>query len=292
MGDNAAMKMDLAEHPSLTVQGVSIPTFLYGTAWKEEQTASLTAAALAAGFRGIDTANQRKHYHEAGVGAAVGDWLAAGSPRSALFLQTKFTHRRGQDHRLPYDEDQPVRIQVGQSLRSSLEHLGVDAVDALLLHRPQQRVGLSASDWEFWQEGQRLHDAGVTRLLGASNISAEQLRQLIDRARIPPALVQNRCYARLGWDAEVRAICQAHGIVYQGFSLLTANRKTWNHRAVAGIARRLSATPAQVLFRFALSEAILPITGTTDPRHMAQDLAARSLSLTEDDVQIIASIER
>ena len=130
------------------------------------------------------------------------------------------------------------------------------------------------------------------RLLGASNVTAAQLRQLIERARIPPALVQNRCYARTGWDGEVRSVCREHGIVYQGFSLLTANRKTWNHRAVAKIARRLSATPAQVLFRFALSEGILPITGTTDPRHMAQDLAARALPLTADDAQIIAAIER
>jgi diketogulonate reductase-like aldo/keto reductase len=286
------MTMDLAEHATLTLQGVSIPTFLYGTAWKEDQTAALTAAALAAGFRGIDTANQRKHYHEAGAGEAVRAWLAAGNPRSALFLQTKFTHRAGQDHRLPYDEDQPVTVQVGQSLRSSLQHLGVDAVDSLLLHGPQERDGLSTSDWDFWVEGERLHDAGMVRLLGASNITADQLRQLIDRARIPPALVQNRCYARHGWDAEVRAICRAHGIVYQGFSLLTANRKTWGHRAVADIARRLSATPAQVLFRFALSEGILPITGTTDPRHMTDDLASRALSLTAEDVEVIASIER
>ena len=75
-----------------------IPPLLYGTAWKEERTEALVLAALRAGLRGIDTANQRKHYVETGVGAAI-----AGFPRDQLFLQTKFTFVDGQDHRLPFD---------------------------------------------------------------------------------------------------------------------------------------------------------------------------------------------
>ena len=285
------MLTDLAARSILTLQGVTVPAFLYGTAWKEDRTAALTASALSAGFLGIDTANQRKHYHEAGVGSAVQDWLDAGHRRSDLFLQTKFTHPRGQDHRLPYDPDKPAFVQVVQSFESSLSHLGVDYIDSLLLHGPQKRVGLTTSDRDFWVEGQKLHDTGKVRLLGASNVTAEQLQLIIKDARVKPAFVQNRCYARAGWDEAVRAVCRQHGIVYQGFSLLTANRRTWGHRSVAAIARRLSATPAQVLFRFALSQGILPITGTTDPRHMAADLAARQLTLTPEDLQTIAAIE-
>ena len=63
---------------SVLVQGVDVPLFLYGTAWKEERTEALVGEALAAGFRGIDTANQRKHYDEAAVGAAVDRAVAAG----------------------------------------------------------------------------------------------------------------------------------------------------------------------------------------------------------------------
>jgi hypothetical protein len=78
------------------VQGVRVPRLMYGTAWKEHRTEALTRLALEAGFRGIDTANQRQHYFEAGVGAAI---AAAGIARDELFLQTKFTDVRGQDHR-------------------------------------------------------------------------------------------------------------------------------------------------------------------------------------------------
>ena len=78
------------------------PTFLYGTAWKEDRTAALTDLAIRAGFRGIDTANQRRHYFEAGVGEGLAAAYRAGVvTRADLFLQTKFTYQRGQDHRLP-----------------------------------------------------------------------------------------------------------------------------------------------------------------------------------------------
>lgn len=111
-----------------------VPALVYGTAWKEDATQRLVATALEAGFRGLDTANQRRHYHEAGVGAALKDALARGLlEREDLFLQTKFTFRDGQDHRLPYDPAAPVAKQVQQSFASSLEHLGVDRdIDRIL----------------------------------------------------------------------------------------------------------------------------------------------------------------
>src|SRR5947207_1939857 len=109
----------------LLIEDVRVPRFLYGTAWKEEQTQPLTEMPLRQGFRGIDTANQRRHYDEAAVGQAIAAMVESGLlTRSDLFLQTKFTSRRGQDHRLPYDPQAPIPIQVEQSFTSSLEHLG------------------------------------------------------------------------------------------------------------------------------------------------------------------------
>ena len=112
---------------TLSSEGVPVPRFLYGTAWKEGETRRLTELALRQGFRGIDTANQRRHYHEAAVGQAVAAATASGlATREDLFLQTKFTFRKGQDDRLPYDPEAPVTVQVEQSFASSLEHLGTD----------------------------------------------------------------------------------------------------------------------------------------------------------------------
>ena len=95
------------------------PDFLYGTAWKEERTPALTELALRMGFRGIDTANQRRHYFEAGVGEGLAAAYRAGLvTRADLFLQTKFTYRDGQDQRLPYDPAADLGTQVAQSMRA------------------------------------------------------------------------------------------------------------------------------------------------------------------------------
>lgn len=94
---------------TVSIDGFEVPRFYYGTAWKEDQTQRLTLLALQHGFRGIDTANQRRHYHEAAVGEAIREAIAGALlTRDDLFLQTKFTFRRGQDHRLPYDPDAPI----------------------------------------------------------------------------------------------------------------------------------------------------------------------------------------
>lgn len=275
--------------PTRTLATRPIPPLLYGTAWKELHTEPLTLQALTTGFRGLDTANQRKHYHEAGVGRAVQTWLAQGHDRAELFLQTKYTFARGQDHRLPYDPTAPIATQVHQSARSSCAHLGVDHLDSYVLHGPSQRVGLGAADRAAWRAMEELHDDGLVGLLGVSNVSAGQVQRLLDFARVPPVFVQNRCYAERGWDAEVRALCARHGLVYQGFSLLTANRHVVGARAVRQVARELGCTPQQVVFRFAMDLGILPLTGTSDPVHMRQDLAVVDLSLTEEQRERVAA---
>lgn len=272
------------------VQSVTVPAFLYGTAWKEEKTEELTRLALTAGFRGIDTANQRRHYVEAAVGRAVKEATAAGMDRSQLFLQTKFTYAAGQDHRLPYDPAQDFATQVRQSFESSLEHLRTEYVDSYVLHGPSSRRGFGAVDWEVWRAMEAIHQEGKARLLGVSNVSLEQLATLHREAVVKPAFVQNRCFASTGWDRDVRRFCAAHDVVYQGFSLLTANERVLAASAVRRIAERAGITPEQVVFRFALQVGMLPLTGTSDARHMEQDLATLDLALNDAEVGAIERI--
>lgn len=268
-----------------------VPNFLYGTAWKEAETERLTLLALEAGFRGIDTANQRRHYHEAGVGAALAGAFASGLvARDALFLQTKFTSAGGQDHRLPYDAEADPATQVRQSFASSLEHLQVEAIDSYVLHGPSTRAGFAPYDLEVWRAMEALHATGKTRFLGISNVALEQIETLCARAKVQPAFVQNRCYARSGWDREVRAFCRARGIVYQGFSLLTANQMELRSPRFERLVDRLGRTPAQVVFRFALQVGMLPLTGTTDPAHMREDLESRDFELSDEDLALVENI--
>jgi len=278
--------------PTAQVRGITVPRFFYGTAWKEDATEALAYAALGAGFRAIDTANQRKHYYEEGVGRAITRRLGEGLPRDALFVQSKFTYRDGQDHRLPYDPGAPIAQQVRQSFDSSLAHLGVARLDSLVLHGPSRRDGLGPEDREAWQAMEALVDVGGAQLIGISNATAAQIEALVGLARIPPAFVQNRCYAERGWDAAVRAVCERHGIMYQGFSLLTANRQVLAHAGVRELAERHGKTTAQIVFRFALQLGMFPLTGTSDPAHMAQDLAAFDFELSRAELSILESAGR
>jgi diketogulonate reductase-like aldo/keto reductase len=273
-----------------TYNHVPVPSFMYGTAWKKEATTQLVQSAVAAGFTAIDTANQLIHYQEALVGEALLALGKQGISRDRLFLQTKFTPTNGQDHRTPYDASANLATQVTQSFDSSLVHLHTDYLDSYVLHGPYQRQGLGASDWEVWAAIEGLYRSGKAKMIGISNVTAEQLTQLCARAVVKPMMVQNRCYAALGWDKEVREICRAHAIIYQGFSLLTANQGIFAEPPIRAIAQRLGTGLAQVVFRFAMQVGMLPLTGTTNPQHMKEDLQAEQFTLTAEDMQLIEMI--
>jgi diketogulonate reductase-like aldo/keto reductase len=270
---------------------LAVPHFLYGTAWKEDRTAALTELAIRTGFRGIDTANQRKHYFEAGVGQALANVYRSGLvTRADLFLQTKFTYLSGQDDRLPYDPSARLSMQVAQSMASSLEHLGTEYVDSFVLHGPSSAYQWRAADTEVWEAMTKGRDAGRARWLGVSNVALLHLEQMQATHLELPSFVQNRCYARLGWDREIRAFCQDRKINYQGFSLLTANVEVLRHPLIAEIAAAAKLTPAQIIFSFARYIGILPLTGTSDATHMSQDLASRDIALPTEALQAIESL--
>jgi diketogulonate reductase-like aldo/keto reductase len=275
----------------LSINGGRVPRFLYGTAWKEDETQRLTELALRQGFRGLDTANQRRHYHEAAVGQAVAAAIASGLlVRDDLFLQTKFTFRDGQDNRLPYDPKAPIPRQVEQSFASSLQHLGTETIDSYILHGPTTRSGLAPDDWAAWRAMEAIHTSGRARLLGVSNVTLDQLRRLCDAARVRPRFVQNRCYAVRGWDRPVRQFCAANGLVYQGFSLLTANRETLARPELARIAKRHGRSVSQIVFQFALDSGMIPLTGTTDPDHMRADLDVFDFHLDANELELIEGL--
>jgi diketogulonate reductase-like aldo/keto reductase len=252
-----------------TYNGVTMPTLMYGTAWKKEATTRLVIEAITAGFSAIDTANQLIHYDEARVGEALLSLAQDGHTRDRLFLQTKFTPVNGQDHRTPYDAGAPITMQVRQSFESSLAHLRTDYLDSYVLHGPYSRGGLGPEDWEVWSAIESL---------------------LCERATHRPMVVQNRCYAAFGWDKAVRDLCRAEQIVYQGFSLLTANREVFADADMRAMAAKYSTGVAQIVFRFAMQVGMLPLTGTTNREHMTADLQCDRFTLTPDEVQRIDTI--
>lgn len=268
----------------------SPPNFIYGTAWKAEATADLVKLAISAGFSAIDTANQKKHYREDYVGVALKELFENGLERSSLFLQSKFTFVQGQDHRIPYDPDASFAEQVRASFRSTLSNLHTDYLDSFLLHGPLSRSGMTDGDWEVWQEMEALYDDEMTLAIGLSNVSGTHLRQVIDLGKVKPSYVQNRCFAVQGWDHEVRSICRENDILYQGFSLLTANQQVLEDARIQMLADRHEVTPEQIIFRASQQMGMIPLTGTSNEKHMRQDLSCCEFELSDSEMVLIETI--
>jgi diketogulonate reductase-like aldo/keto reductase len=265
------------------------PRIIYGTAWKKADTERLVATAIRLGFRGIDTACQPKHYDEAGVGAGVAACLNAGLTRGELFLQTKFTPLSGQDpNQIPYDPNAPLSEQVAQSFAASVRNLKTEYLDSLLLHSP---LANGTQTMKVWRAMESLVDMGGVRQLGISNCyGLDQLDTLYDRARVKPAVVQNRFYAESAYDHEIRAFCREQRIVYQCFWTLTANAHVLEHDTIARLASIHGRTPAQILFRYLAQTDVVPLTGTRSEAHMREDLAIFEFELRDRERDAVGAI--
>jgi len=113
---------------------------------------------------------------------------------------------------------------------------------------------------------------------------------LINLAEVKPSVVQNRCYARSKWDKETRTICSQNNIIYQGFSLLTANVYLLKDNYILKLSENKKKTPEQIIFRFCLQVGMAPLTGTTSEKHMKEDLNIFDFELSEEEVNFIENI--
>ena len=249
----------------------------------------LVQEALTAGFRGVDTACQPKHYDEAGVGRGLDAALGEGLSRDSLYVQTKFTPLRGQDPaRVPYDPGAPLVEQVSQSVERSLANLGSGYLDALVLHSPLRTFDETMAAWHALELAV---ESGKARQLGISNCYDPSLfLRLFQHAGIKPAVLQNRFYVESGYDAELRESCAGLGVAYQSFWTLTANPHVLQSGAVTTACSTYGKTAPQVLYRALTQLDIVPLIGTTSRTHMDEDLAIFDFELRADELAEIGGI--
>jgi diketogulonate reductase-like aldo/keto reductase len=270
-----------------TSAGVKMPRIIYGTAWKKDRTADLVVKAVQAGFRGIDTACQPKHYNETLVGEALVRLKNHGIEREALFLQTKFTPLSGQDPRqVPYDKNSPVELQIAQSFETSKKNLQTEYVDSLILHSPLAPHTLLM---KVWKAMEKIQKAGGARQLGISNCyDIKVIQSLYADADVKPAVVQNRFYPETGYDADLRRWCSHHGLIYQSFWTLTANPHILASPTVRTVAHKYNKTEAQIFFRYLSQSGIVPLTGTSSELHMEEDLSIFDFELSSEDLKNVS----
>jgi len=295
-GSSSSSKVLVAAISASSILNAGKAYLIYGTAWKKGDTKRLVSEAVHAGFRFIDTACQPKHYNEGGVGDG---WVDAakdmGLRREDLFLQTKFTSLDGQDpDNVPFDKEDSIPQQVRTSLDVSLKNLKTAYLDSLVLHSPFRRMEDTLTAWRVMES---FVDDGKVRQLGISNCyDMKVFKQLYDEARIKPAVLQNRFYQDSHFDVELREFCATVGIRYQSFWTLTASRKALKSDDIKEIAYEKNLTPQTVMFAFMLTLGHLPLSGTTSPVHMAEDVAIMEriqggeVIFDEMEMQAIATI--
>ncbi|KAA8642861.1 hypothetical protein EYZ11_009690 [Aspergillus tanneri] len=285
MARGAMAKMSWEKYILQPVQGappVVLPTLIYGTAWKKDQTADLVHQALRAGFRAVDTAAQPKHYREDLVGEGIRKAIRDGTVRREdLHIQTKYTSVQGQSpNNMPYDANASVTEQVHASIRSSLQHLRPseepdsfdDAyIDMLILHSPLPTMEQTVEAWSAFET----YVPHRIRNLGISNCTLPVLRELSSLVTVKPAVVQNRFYVGTQFDVPLRSFCRTHQIIYQSFWTLSANPELVQSEIVQLLAERTGINPAAALYCLVLGLGkTVVLNGTTNRAHMEADLAA------------------
>jgi len=268
---------------------IKMPPLLYGTAWKELRTADLVEMAIRAGFRGIDTACQPKHYHEAGVGEALVRLATSGIKREELFIQTKFTPIGGHDPmRVPYNPNSPLEVQVADSFKRSQENLKTPYVDSLVLHSPLFPYEHLMRVWGAMEE---VYHSGGALQLGISNCyDLELLKKLHGDSQVKPTIVQNRFYAQSDYDMQLRQWCDNHEITYQSFWSLTANPHILKSDVVQQLSEKYAKTPAQIWYRYLSHVGIVPLIGSTSQQHIDEDLVIFAFELNNSEIKQLSLI--
>jgi len=252
--------------------GHRIPRIGFGV-WRlpEEDAPAVVGAAIAAGYRHIDTA--QGYHNEAGVGRAVRE---AAIPREQLFVTSK--QRTGQQG---YDS-------TFRSFEETMERLGLDYLDLFLIHWPAPRHDRYAETWKAFVE---LRNQGRVRSIGVSNFLPEHIERIVGETGVAPAVNQIELNPRYQ-QRSTREYLAGKGIVTESYSPLGGNGAgLLQDPVISGIARRLDRTPAQIVIRWHLQLDLVVLPKTANPRRAAENLDVWDFELGPDDMAAIAALD-
>lgn len=247
-----------------------IPAIGYGTGGGGRVTAESVAAALACGYRHIDTA--RKYGSEPAVGAGL---KASDVPREDIFLTTKVSH----ENLAPADFE--------RSTLESLETLGVDYVDLLMVHWPLPTMDLAATMMVLAEMKRR----GYARHIGVANFNAALLEEAVRLCPEPLSALQVEFHPFLD-QSRMIALCRTLGLVFVSYCPLARGRVLADP-VLTEIAATHGRTPSQVALRYLIQhDGVAAIPGSGNPERIAENLAAATFALSEDEMARIAALAR
>lgn len=274
----------------LTHGSGAIPALGFGTLIPDPvATKDATRTALETGFRHLDCSE--RYRNEQAVGDAMQEVFKAGTiRRKDVFVTTKLWNN---NHR-------PERVK--SAFEASRQRLQLDDVDCYLIHTPfafqpgdeqdprdargQVIYDRGVTLAETWQALERLVDEGRCKAIGLSNVNLEKLREIVEAARIKPAVVEIESHPYLPeWD--LLDYCRQQGIVLLAFAALGHGMepRLLDDPVITAIARRLRKTPAQVVLAWAVQRATALLTTSVTPSRIQENFDLSTLP--EDAMQEI-----
>lgn len=251
--------------------GYAIPQIGLGT-WPldDAQVAAAVVSAVELGYRHVDTAF--RYGNEAGVGQGVRD---CGIPREEMFIATKL------------DGTYQGRDRAVEGLEGSLQRLGLDYVDLLLIHWPLPQRNEFISTWETFE---RLQAEGKVRSIGVSNFKPSHVERLLEETSVVPAVNQIQISPSITRIDE-RAFNGNHGIATESYSPLGAGRDLLNAPVLAAIAKKHGKTPGQIVLRWHVQEGLVAIPKSANPQRMKENLDVFDFALDDDDLSAIDTLD-
>ncbi|ANF32323.1 oxidoreductase [Leifsonia xyli] len=258
--------------PSLPLNGGgSIPQLGLGT-WPldDAEVEQAVVAAAEIGYRHVDTA--AKYGNEVGVGRGL---AASGLPREEWFVTTKLDgNYQGDDRAVA-------------GLDASLERLGLDYVDLLLIHWPLPQRDQFVSTWETFI---RLRDAGKARAIGVSNFKPAHLDRIISETGVTPAVNQIQLSPAIP-RREQRAYDSEHGIVTESWSPIGGTGDLLAAPVLAELGAKHGRTPGQIVLRWHVQNGLVAIPKSRNPQRMAENLAVFDFELDADDLAALETLD-
>jgi 2,5-diketo-D-gluconate reductase A len=260
--------------PTLPLRGgADIPVVGVGTSpLQGEECVRQVLTALEIGYRLIDTAEN--YGNEAAVGEAI---RASGVDRSEIFITTKFNRRW-------HDVDG-----VREAFEASLQRLGVDTIDLLLVHWPNPDQGRYV---DAVRGLQAVVDSGRLRALGTSNFKPAHLQRVLEETGITPDVNQIQL-SPYSTRSESRAYHEAHGIVTESWSPLGASSaELRNDPEVERVAAAHGRSPSQVILRWHVQLGLVTIPRSANPERLAENFDLFDFELSDDEMSRISALDR
>jgi diketogulonate reductase-like aldo/keto reductase len=257
--------------------GVEIPKLGLGT-WfiDDDKAADAVRQAISIGYRNIDTA--QAYGNERGVGEGV---RTSGVDRAELFVSTKLAAEI---------KDQPGAL---AAIDESLEKLGLEYVDLMLIHSPQPWDDFRGGDYSegnlaAWHALEEAHRAGRIRAIGVSNFLQVDLENILQHGAVTPHVNQILVHAG-NTPSELIDYCQSKSIAVEAYSPI-AHGEILKNQAVAAIAERYGVSVPQLCIRYTLQLGTVSLPKTANPDHMRSN-AEVGFMISDEDMDALRRLD-